>query len=86
MDIWRIANFGPALLHDALADEADFPAMWKVLVRGIEMAERRKVISDDWEQFAFGAPRQRPSRPGATYADPRASQKEPILAPMVHSL
>jgi hypothetical protein len=42
-------------LETALPDQLECPAMWTVLVCRLEMAERRRRISDDWEEFAFGA-------------------------------
>jgi hypothetical protein len=55
MDIAQRSDF-----ESPRPDETDYPAMWKVLVSRIEMAERRQRISDDWERFAFGTAARRP--------------------------
>ncbi len=54
-------------LEAAPSDETDCPAMWKVLVCRIELAERRQRISDAWETFAFGVRTQRPRRSTARH-------------------
>jgi hypothetical protein len=54
MDIIRTSSVAAAP-----PEETDCPAMWKVLVCRLEVAERRQRISDDWEMFAFGVPPRR---------------------------
>jgi hypothetical protein len=51
-----------SILETASLEETDCPAMWKVLVCRLGMAERRQRISDDWEMFAFGVRTHPPRR------------------------
>jgi hypothetical protein len=62
MDIIRTSSF-----EASPPEEADCPAMWKVLVCRLEAAERRQRISDDWEMFAFGVRTQPPRRSTARH-------------------